>query len=90
MRKYNVRLNFFWDDEDDVLEVIINTPNNVSVDDVNEALLNSHTYLDEEDESDIYGKSGRNPETLLDYVCEKYGWNWQKIEVDFDIDLNLP
>lgn len=33
------------------------------------------------------GINGRNPVTLLDYICEKYGWSWSDFE--FDIDLNF-
>ena len=39
-------------------------------------------------EDDVYGTAGRTPETLLEYVCEKMGWRWQKLEYDIELELN--
>ena len=80
-------INFFWDDGDDIWEFRIIVPENVSEIEVAETLKKEHEYLDMEDEEDIYGVNGRNPVTLLDYICEKYGWSWSDFE--FDIDLNF-
>lgn len=87
MKKYNLRIYFFWDDCDDVYEFSIDVPQNVTVSEIEEALIESHVYLDTEDETDLYGTTGRNPVTLLDYVCNKHGWHWE--DFSFDIDLNF-
>lgn len=87
MKKFNLRINFFWDDGDDMWEFSLTVPNNISTEEVKDALIKTHNYLDMEDETDIYGTTGRSPETLLDYMCEKQGWSWEKF--DFDIDLNF-
>lgn len=87
MKKFNLRINFFWDDGDDMKEFALTVPDNVNTEEIKEALIKEHKYLDLEDETDLYGTSGRDPETLLDYVCEKYEWNWE--EFSFDIDLNF-
>ena len=87
MRKLLTRLNFFWDDCDDIKQCIVIVPDNVTDDEVAKALLDGHEFLCHEDEEDIYGTSGRTPGTLLDYVCEKHGWSWDELE--FDIDFNF-
>lgn len=87
MKKLNLRINFFWDDEDDIWEFTLTVPDDINVISVEEVLLKAHQYLDTEDETDLYGTNGRSPVTLLDYVCQKYGWSWG--EFSFDIDLNF-
>ena len=87
MKKFNLRINFFWDDGDDMWEFSLTVPDNVSIEQIKETLIKTHDYLDMEDETDLYGTAGRSPETLLDYMCEKQGWSWE--EFDFDIDLNF-
>lgn len=34
-----------------------------------------------------YEYDGRNPVTLLDYVCEKYEWSWELLKYDLDWDF---
>ena len=87
MKTINLRINFFWDDGDDMQEFALTIPSNVCEIEVVDILEKEHDYLCTEDEEDIYGVQGRNPETLLDYVCEKYGWSYKTFE--FDIDINL-
>lgn len=91
MMTLNLRINFFYDDGDDMKSFKLTVPDNVSSIEITDILRKEHEYLceieDEEDEEDIYGTMGRNPETLLDYVCEKYGWSWREFE--FDIDVNF-
>ena len=121
-KTYTMRINFFWDDGDDIWEFRIIVPENVTEDEVKAALFKSHEILDnggvdENDElygrcetcqhygkgvycsdcsegseyecnaEDLYETVGRTPVTLLDYMCEKYGWKWEDFE--FDIDLNF-
>ena len=87
MKTLNLRINFFWDDGDDIWEFKLTVPSNVSEIEVTDILKKEHEYLDMEDEEDIYGINGRDPITLLDYICEKYGWSWSDFE--FNIDLNF-
>lgn len=87
MKKYNLRMNFFWDEEDDMKEFFIYVPNAVLIDDISKELINAHEYLVFKDETEIYGKIGRNPETLIDYVCKKNKWKYE--EFVYDIDLNF-
>ena len=87
MKKYTVRLNFFWDDEDDMMEFTIIVPDNVNPMEIEDALDKEHHFLCFDDEEDRYGIEGSNPETLIGYVCEKYGWTWA--EHKFDIDMNF-
>lgn len=87
MKKLNLRLNFFWDDEDDMREFRLTVPDNVEVKEVKKILLQTHEYLSTEDETDLYGINGRCPVILLDYICDKHGWEWE--DFNFDIDLNL-
>lgn len=87
MKEINVRLNFTWDDCDDLFECKMVVPEHITEDMVNEILINEHNFLCFEDEEDIYETEGRIPATLLNYVCNKYEWEWSDIE--YDIDLNL-
>lgn len=87
MRTLNIRINFFWDDEDDICNFKLTVPNNVNEIEIVDLIEREHEYLCREDTEDIYGIQGRNPETLINYVCEKYNWEWNKF--DFDIDLTF-
>lgn len=68
-------------------EYKLTVPSDVSEIEIADVLKREHEYLDTADEDDIYGVQGRSPETLLDYVCKKYGWSWG--DFTFDIDLNF-
>ena len=87
LTKYTVRLNFTWDDEDNMQEFNIWVPENVALSEIGETLIEAHNYLCHEDEEDIYGTEGRIPATLLNFVCEKHNWEWDNLE--FDIDFNF-
>lgn len=50
-------------------------------------LKKEHEYLNGKDSEGIYEIQGKTPETLLDYVCEKYGWTWKPFEFDIDLEL---
>ena len=88
MKTLNLRTNFFWDNGDDILEFKLTVPSNISEIEVADILKKEHEYLDMEDNEDIYEINGRSPVTLLDYVCEKYGWSWSDFEFDIDLDFN--
>ena len=72
MRTLNLRINFFWDDGDDMETFELTVPSNVSNEEILDVLKKEHEYLCEEDEEDVYGKTGRTPATLLNYICDKY------------------
>lgn len=88
MKTLSVRINFLWDDNNDIKEFKLTVPSNVSTSEVIDVLEKEHKYLDTEDTEEIYGFQGRTPGTLLDYVCEKYGWSWDDYMFDIDIDMN--
>lgn len=87
MKRFSMRINYFWDDEDDMWEFVIVVPNNVTIEEIKETLIKTHDFLDMEYETNLYGTTGRSPVTLLDYVCEEYGWEWE--DFSFDIDMNF-
>ena len=88
MRTLNLRINFFWDDGDDMETFELTVPKSVSNEEILDTLKKEHEYLCTEDEEDIYGKTGRTPKTLLDHVCNKYcGWSW--CDIQYDIDVNF-
>lgn len=85
---YTMRISFFWDDGDDMWEFKLIVPEDITAAKIEEVLIKEHTFLDMEDETDLYGKVGRNPVTLLDYINEKYGWKWEDFEYDIDLNFN--
>ena len=87
MKKINVRLDFIWDDIDDVEEFILTVPNKTTIEDIKNVLEYIHNYLDTEDRTETYDNNGRNPETLIIYACEEHGWMWEKFK--FDVNLNF-
>ena len=87
MNKCNVRLNFFWDDGDDMDMFTVTFHEDKTEEDVKEAILEAHDYLDNNDSTDYYGINGRNPASLLSYVCQKHGWRYSQLQ--FGVDLNI-
>lgn len=87
-KTYTIRINFFWDDGDDIWEFKLIVPEDVTVEKIEETLIKEHEFLDMKDETDLYGKAGRSPVTLLDYINEKYGWKWEDFEYDIDLNFN--
>lgn len=84
---YSVKLNFFWDDDCDQKEFNITVPDEISLDDVQTILSAAHAFLDYEDADDYYGVNGRNPESLVDYVCNENGWEYEINEPDLEMDM---
>lgn len=88
MKTIHIRINFFEEGLDqNNQEADLFVPDNIDEKEVFDILQKTHHYLDFEDSEDIYGYQGRNPETLLDYVCEKQNWSWQKFNFDLDFEL---
>lgn len=81
-----IRLEFTWDDGSDIKEFLIYAPVSVSDDDVAKSLENAHEYLCQEDETDYYGTNGRNPESLVAWVCDQNPWLYSDKK---DVDLRL-
>ena len=88
MKKINLRIKFFWDCEGDTREFVISVSNKTTIEEVSEALMKIHKYLDTEDKTGTYENNGRNPETLITYACEEYGWRWEKMKFDVDLEFN--
>lgn len=86
-KKYTIRLNFFWDEGDDMEEFNLFVPEETTIDEIQETLIKMHNYLCNDDTSGVYDVDGCNPETLLEYTCLNYGWMWNELE--FDLDLNF-
>lgn len=76
-----------WDTEIDSKEFIITVPVNVSIADIETAMKKAHRFLTSEDEEDSYGVYGRTPEFLVEYVCEKNGWLFKKLEFNSIMDF---
>lgn len=88
MKTYTLKLNFLWDEEIDTEVFKLTVPDNITEKDIYITLQTEHNYLDKKDEEDLYGYLGRNPETLLDYICEKFDWDWEPFEFDMDIEFD--
>lgn len=88
MRELKLKMSFLWDNENDVKEFILEVPDEISNIYVTNVLRKEHEYLCTKDEKDIYGIVGRSPETLIDYVCKKYGWGRGNLLFDIDMDFN--
>lgn len=66
-KTYTMRINFFWDDGDDVWEFRIIVPENVTEDEVKAALFKSHEILDNggvDENDELYGRCE---------TCKHYG-----------------
>lgn len=87
MKKY-VKITFLWDDENDERLFTIIVPPNLTVDEVIDIIEDEHNYLCFEDDTDRYGNDGRNPETLLQHICEKYNWEYTPFICDIEIKLS--
>lgn len=86
MSTYIMKLTYLWDGCNDICEIKITVPSNITPLMISEKLQQAHDFLDQEDEEDIYGTQGRCPETLLDYICERNeGWNWSHLQYDGDL-----
>lgn len=85
----NARLNFEWDDEDDLFEFKLIVPKSTTIETINEVIIKAHNFLcSEEDTEERYEKEGRIPATLLNYICEKNNdWEWE--DFFYEVDLNL-
>ncbi|HAU84615.1 MAG TPA: hypothetical protein DCW90_03630 [Lachnospiraceae bacterium] len=87
MIKVLIRLNFFYENEDEIDHFVLMVKNGTSFDDVEDELLKAHKYLCEDNDTDLYRRFGRTPLTLIEYVCKKNGWKYYDLE--YDIDLNF-
>ena len=86
MRKYIIKSVFTWDDENDEMFIIVCIPDNKTIDEVREILQKEHDFLcTGEDDECLYENNGRNIESLMSYVCRKYGWDWDSFDPDDEI-----
>lgn len=87
MKEMMVRINFTYDDEDNISEFKLTVPQNMTIEMVVKKIIKEHNYLCDKDATDIYGNEGRNPIILIDYICKKYHWGYS--ELTFDVDIKL-
>lgn len=88
MKNLNIKINFGYEDGSETTgEFTLTVPYHTTELEVVDILKKEHEYLNKEDEEDFYALHGKVPGTLLDYVCEKYGWFWRRFE--FDIEMKL-
>ena len=74
MKKYNLRLNFLRDDEDDMRIFSIFVSNKTTLEEISMALIDTHRFLDREDKTETYGRNGTTDEVM----CQKYGRDWKR------------
>lgn len=86
-KTYNIFITFIENDPTDNNLFQITVPSTVSKFDINRIIRTEHTILDEDPEQTIYGSGGRNPETLLDFICQKYNWSYKPLQKDLSISL---
>ena len=88
MKNLNIKIDFVYEDDSETTgEFVLIVPHRATELYVVDILEKEHEYLSKEDQEDNYGFQGKVPETLLDYVCEKYGWHWRKF--GFEIEMKL-
>lgn len=88
MKNLNIKIDFGYEDGSETTgEFVLTVPYFSPALDVVDILKKEHEYLSKEDQENIYALYGKVPETLLDYVCEKYGWHWRNF--GFDIEMKL-
>lgn len=87
-----IQLSFLWDEGPDTVRFRLTVPDTLSTEDVEKKLKGTHDYLcEEEDENEetYYGANGRNPESLLQYICEENeGWSFSELSYDIDLELD--
>lgn len=88
MQEYLLKLTFCRDGRDEELDVVLYIPNHTRPDMAAEMIRRAHDYLCTKDTEDVYKIQGKSPITLLDYVCEYYGWTWKLFSFDIEVDLN--
>lgn len=84
-KKVTVRICMTWDDGDEEVGMVFTVPKDVTVEEIEKAISDAHEFLCTEDEEDIYGLDGRNPNTLADYVCDEKNWSWNPQEYEVDL-----
>lgn len=87
MKALNVKIEMISDGFDCSEYVQLIIPDNIDENKITSIIKEEHKYLCEDTE-DIYGFRGKAPETLLDYVCEKYKWSWTSLRANRTIILN--
>lgn len=92
MKTFKTKISFDFDDGQEVNEVEITVPYNLTMNDVINEIHNDHDYLCFDDETDYYGINGRTPESLLNHLCDEVhegeGWSWSGLEMDIDLELD--
>ena len=91
---YHVKLAFSWDEGPDVREFVLEVPEGVTPEEVSEALETANQELwaggdeaDGEDGNICYGELEASPQTLVDYLCGKQGWQGRLVEYEIELEF---
>lgn len=84
---YIVKLTFNDDEGKQIKEANLTVPVHMSLTEVVGILNNEHMMLNEKMPDGPYGKEGWRPCVLLQYVCDKYGWDWEDICYHIDMEF---
>lgn len=85
---YMVKLTFHEDEERQVKEFNLTVPASVELMRVVDVLSEEHEKLTAELPFGKYGEDGNSPITLLQFVCDKYGWEWSEMKYHIDLQFD--
>lgn len=75
------------DFDDDIDLVCLTVEDDVTKSDVKRKIesVNKKLHKKNQDGDCLYSDFGWNKATLMDEVCEKYGWSWEDVSYDIDV-----
>ena len=90
--EYNFRISLPSNDQYNVIEVVLTIPETLDMNDAALIITAEHEILMDRllhntPGEDLYGINGMDPEVLLLYVSQKYGWNFTQNTPDIEITL---
>ncbi len=80
--------HFHEDEERQVKEFNLTVPASVELMRVVDVLSEEHEKLTAELPFGKYGEDGNSPITLLQFVCDKYGWEWSEMKYHIDLQFD--
>ena len=84
MNRFNVTVSM----SDKTLPVIVITPDDTKLKEIDDQIRNIHEMLEEDtDGRHEYRYCGRNPETLMDRVCLTNHWTWETKPSDLSVTI---
>lgn len=85
MQKYVFDISFVDEDGTSISIIEIETPDDVTKKTVLKAIKKCHEQLWDDEEFD-YGIG--SDAALFDYVCNKHGWKWRRMQFDGSLVLS--